>query len=385
MPAISDYGIQRLITNLSPEEQIAWENEGDYGYIPPEQRDAANSDDNGDPTPSTPAQATERFREIMRRKAAYEASRPASSDYKPNTWQRLAAAGANFAAGYVNAGGRTRVDPGAMKSINNSLLRPGYQKAVESWEDQGRGLDAEMQGAAADVKMEAAQRDDDIATRRATAYESAQQKAGSLSDARREQLKKPPSKFISSALGVFDTENQKYVDPPPKSPGKVQETPAEAKQRRAEEVKGASSLTPEQKDSYVLTGKIPAPAKPKATGKGAASKARVGTPGQFRGVEKEKQVALSKAEAAYRKVASDPNESPERKAELLAYLEAEKQRIMESYDAGVETFGGSVAPRGGGKSTQSPKQPPAGAKTATNPKTGEKVWFDEKRKQWVPL
>jgi len=384
MPAINNYGIQRLITNLSPEEQIAWENDGDYGYIPAEQRDAADTDDNGDPTPSTPAQATERFREIMRRKAAYEASKPAASDYKPNTWQRLAAAGANFAAGYVNAGGRTRVDPNAMKSINDSLLRPGYRNTVESWEDQGRGLDAEMQGAAADVKMEAAQRDDDIATRRAAAYESAQQKSGALSDARREKLSEDPWRVSPSGKTMYNSKGEtKQIEPP--SPGKVQETPAEAKQRRAEEVKGASSLTPEQKDSYILTGKIPAAAKPKAAGKGAASKPRIGTPGQFRGVEKEKQIALSRAESAYRKVASDPNETPEKKAEALAYLEAEKQRIMDAYDAGVETLGGSVAPRGSGKSAQSPKQPPAGAKTATNPKTGERVWFDEKRKQWVPL
>lgn len=348
MPAINDYGIQRLITNLSPEEQIAWENDGDYGYIPPEQRDAANSDDNGDTTPSTPAQATERFREIMRRKAAYEASKPAASDYKPNAWQRLAAAGANFAAGYVNAGGRTRVDPNAMRSINDSLLRPGYRKAVESWEDQGRGMDAEMQGAAADVKMEAAQRDDDIANRRAVAYESAQQKTGALADARREKLGEDPWRISPSGKTIYNSKGEtKQIEPP--SPGKVQETQAEARQRRAEEVKGASSLTPEQKDSYILTGKIPAPAKPKAAGKGGSSNPRVGTPGQFRGVEKEKQVALSKAEAVYRKVASDPNESPEKKAEALSFLEAEKQRIMDAYDAGVETLGGSVVPRSGSK------------------------------------
>jgi len=60
-------------------------------------------------------------------------AKPAASDYKPNAWQRLAAAGANFAAGYVNAGGRTRVDPNAMKSINNSLLRPKYQKTIKSY------------------------------------------------------------------------------------------------------------------------------------------------------------------------------------------------------------------------------------------------------------
>ena len=99
---------------------------------------------------------------------------------------------------------------------------------------------------------------------------------------------------------------------------------------------------------YEFNAKLPVPAKPKAgKGGGSSGKARIGTPGQFRGVEKEKQIALQKAESAYKKIANDTSISQEDKATALAALEEEKTRIMAAYDAGVETLGGSVIPRGG--------------------------------------
>lgn len=379
----SSYNVQRLTapsmdTNLSPDELAAWE-DADSMILPPlEDRDAA------DPESVALEQAKERqnpyarVAEAYKRKAEYEASRPKLGDHKPNKWQRLAAAAANFGAGYVNMGGRTRVDSGALNTLNNELLRPGYTRAMQDWKDQGAGVDAEVEGTRAQAQIDMASQRAETDRQRAEAYARSQE---AIAAERQARMNRPTSKYINTAKGAFNTETGQYVETP-KDPGPVKETPAEARIRRREEASAMKHLTDEQRETYELTGKIPAKPRPSGGKGGGGGKPRVGTPGQFRGVEKEKQVALSKAEAAYRKIANDPSIGDTEKAAALAELEAEKARIMDAYDAGVETLGGSVLPRGGGKKS---KTPPAGAKTATNPKTGEKVWYDDKAKQWVPL
>jgi len=383
MPLARVPGMRQPSSNLSPEELSVWDEGDSYSVPPPNMRDANDDLDTVQGAPR-PATAFDRYNESVRRSSDHMKTAPRESEFRPNKWQRLAAAGANFAAGYVNAGGRTRVDPGAMQAVNNSLLRPGYDRAQQKWQEQGRVLQADERAAGMEAQSEAAQTKRQMDMERVEAYRKAQESLAATNEARLKKLNAPPGRFEKTPIGMFDNETNAYVTPPPKDPGKVAEAPAAAISRRAEEVKTMTHLTPEQKETYVLTGKVPAAPRPRATGgRSREDRPRVGTPGQFRGVEKEKQVALSKAEAAYRKaIATEGVDNVAARAEL----EAEKERIMGAYDAGVETLGGNVAPRGAKPAAppSAPKIPP-GAKTATNKQTGQKMWFNEQTKQWAPL
>lgn len=384
MPTVNTYAMQRLVSNLSPDELVQWEDDDGYAIPPPNMRDANDDIDTVQNAPRA-ATAFDRYNESVRRSADHMKTAPRESEFRPNKWQRLAAVGANFAAGYVNAGGRTRVDPGAMQAVNSSLLRPGYDRAQQKWQEQGRVLQADERAAGMEAQSEAAQTKRQMDMERAEAYKKAQESLAATNAARLKKLNAPPGRFEKTPIGMFDNETEAYVPPPPKDPGKVAEAPTAAISRRTEEVKTLTHLTPEQKETYILTGKVPAAPRPRAAGGGRSreDRPRVGTPGQFRGVEKEKQVALSKAEAAYRKAISTEGVD---KVAARAELEAEKERIMGAYDAGVETLGGNVVPRGAKPAAppSAPKIPP-GAKTATNKQTGQKMWFNEQTKQWAPL
>lgn len=283
------------------------------------------------------------------RQAQHEAARPRVSDFKPKGWQRALAAGANFGAGYVNAGGRVKVDSGAMQNINNSLLRPGLQRAQEKWQDDGAGVDAEMRGATRDYQIESAQTRQQQDAARAKAYGDAQGASASLNRRREAKLNEPPPPFINSPLGPISSSTGELINKP--TPKPVPETPTEAQGRRAKEIESGQfkSLTPEQQDAYVLTGRIPRAPAPPRQGTGRAPAPRTATRGQFQGVENKKQDRLGAAENAHRKRIQDGMPEPE----SLKILEQQKQQAMSGYDAGVETLGGSVAPRAA--------QPPAAA------------------------
>jgi len=364
-------------TNLSEEELMAWE-DADSTLLPPiNERDAADPESVA--IEERKRNPYDQVAEAYRRKAAYESSRPKVGDHKPNKWQRLAAAAANFGAGYVNAGGRTRVDQGAMNSLNDSLLRPGYTRAMQEWKDRGAGVDAQVEGARAQAQIESAQQRMETEQKRADAYAKSQE---AIAAERRARMNRPQPRYINSAKGMFDNEAGKYVDGPP-GPGKVTETPAEKTARlgkEAEEVMGYKPGTDEYRayigDKSALE-RIKAKNRPAKQGKGGggAGKPRLGTPGQFRQVEKEKQAALAKAEAAYRKAANDSSLTPDDKAAALQELKAAKAEIMAAYDAGVETLGGSVVPRGANSDGSGEKEPPplpdVKAPVLKGPQTGQ--------------
>jgi len=384
MPLARVPGMRQPSSNLSPEELSVWDEGDSYSIPPPNMRDANDDIDTVQGAPRA-ATAFDRYNESVRRSAEHAKTAPRESEFRPNKWQRLAAAGANFAAGYVNAGGRTRVDPGAMQTVNNSLLRPGYDRAQQKWQEQGRALQANERAAGMEAQSEAAKTKRQMDMERAEAYKKAQASSASYNSAREKKLGEDPWRVSPNGKvlynGAGETKNL------PQDPGKPP-TPSESEKMKARidgpKPPGFEKLTQEQQTTWMATGRIPAAPRPRATGgRSREDRPRVGTPGQFRGVEKEKQVALSKAEAAYRKAIATEGVD---KVAARAELEAEKERIMGAYDAGVETLGGSVVPRGAKPAAppSAPKIPP-GAKTATNKQTGQKMWFNEQTKQWAPL
>jgi hypothetical protein len=315
-----------------------WEDDDDYGVPPPtiDEEDGRDSSAFEEPKPRT---ALSRYSEAVLRKSEHAKARPRSEDHKPGVGRKIAAALANFAAGYVNAGGRVRVDPRSMAALNEGLLRPGYGAAMRRWEEEGSGLDAELEGLATQAKLEDAETRRNVDAKRAAAYEGAQKASAAYNARRLEKLNEDPWKPTPSGRKMYQSGSGKIrdLDPPPVSP---EETPDQARERRANEVKGTPDLTPEQKQAYVLTGKIPP--KPRALRGGQPSR---GTPGQFQQVEKDKRVALQNAESAHLKRVKDGIPY----ADSLSLLESEKRMIMDAYDAGVESLGGSVAPRGRSK------------------------------------
>ena len=371
-PTISTFGIQRLVSNLAPHELEQWEDDDGLG-IPPNMTDASDdaegvgelsaSDDYGNSPLGRPMTAMEKYRSALEKRAAHEMTRPQISDHKPKGWQRALAAAANFGAGYVNAGRRTQVDPNAMRALNDGLLRPGYRGAMEKWEDQAPGVNAEVQQSGAEMQMETAQQRAANEARRVAAYEEAQHKTGALADRRLQQIDESADEFHASPTGhkLWNRKGEIRDLEPPKSPGPVKETPAEARARRAEEMKGRPDLTDEQKVFYEFNGKLPAPAKPKA-GKGGGGKEK-GTPGQLDKLENDtdkeyqqaEKDALKKLENAgitnYKK--EDPwnphgNSDNEKKIETVKeWLRNRKNQIARKYDTRGKALGGQVRQGGG--------------------------------------
>lgn len=348
-------------TSLDEEELAAWEDQDQYP-VPRVSRDvnedeAPDGPDLGDDygnMPSGQKSAADRYRELVGKKATWDQTRPSLSDHQPKAWQRALAGAANFGAGYVNAGGRVKVDPRAMESINSSLLRPGYNRDMSKWSEEGAKIGSEVDAAGRDMQVESAQAKARLDAQRADAYGKTQASSESLNRRREAKLDEDPWMASSTGHTLYKkgTGETKTIEPP-KDPGPVKETPKEAATRRAAEVSESTVLTPEQKESYRLTGKIPAP--PRPIRGGGAGKPRMGTPGQSRQVEKDKATALAVAERAHIKRIKDGTTE----SDSLAILENEKQRIMDGYDAGVEALGGTVVPRGQKPAEKQPAAPVA--------------------------
>jgi hypothetical protein len=93
-------------------------------------------------TPGTPPVSQTR-EQADAKLAAAKADVPATP--KPAWWQRLAAAGVGFGAGYTNAARRTRpIDPTA---ATQAILAPGYQQKVASHERDVQQAQAQAEGA----------------------------------------------------------------------------------------------------------------------------------------------------------------------------------------------------------------------------------------------
>lgn len=409
MPSINTYGIQRLVSNLSPEEQLQWEDEDGLGVPPANMRDAADdaegvadaslTDDYGNMPLGRPMTAAEKYRAALEKRSAQEMTRPQASDYKPKGWQRALAAVANFGAGYVNAGGRVKVDPGAMQSINQSLLRPGYRGAMEKWQNQGHQADVELDSAGRQLQMESAQAKAENEARRAAAYENAQRKSAELSEGRLKKLDQRQWKMSPNGRFIYDPETgEKKEMEPPKSPGKVIEAPADAVARRDREVANDPTLTAEQKSVYKYTGKIPVIKPPAKGGKGGAGKARMGTMRQFDAVDTDADKEYAKAEAEALKKLKNANisgfdddqpwayrdeDGKKKVQEVDNWLTNRKNQIADKYARRVKGYGGSAeavkykpVDREAGNS-QSPAKPAGGPVVVSLPNGKTATFADQ--------
>jgi hypothetical protein len=156
----------------------------------------------------------------------------------------------------------------------------------------------------------------------------------------------------------------------PPSPGRpVPETKAEEKARllkESREVMGHKDGSDEQKaylGDFAAKERLKAANRPaRGGGRGRAEPRRIGTPGEFNGVRKDKVSALQKLEADLSKQLEELNttypgdgddpttknlrvEWQKKHDKEVADHEAKKKMVMAEYDAGVTGLGGSVVPR----------------------------------------
>lgn len=378
MPLARVPGMRQPSSNLSPEELSVWDEGDSYSVPPPNMRDANDDIDTVQDAPRA-ATAFDRYNESVRRSADHMKTAPRESEFRPNKWQRLAAAGANFAAGYVNAGGRTRVDPGAMQAVNSSLLRPGYDRAQQKWQEQGRVLQADERAAGMEAQSEAAQTKRQMDMERAEAYKKAQASSASYNSAREKKLGEDPWRVSPNGKVLYNSAGE--TKNLPQDPGKPP-TPSESEKMKARidgpKPPGFEKLTQEQQTTWMATGRIPAAPRPRGTGKSKEDRSRFGTPGQRHEVTSKKIRSLSKIEEEFDKEvdainkeyseapATDPRRANwgKKLEEINSRREKAKQVALEVYDEGVRGFGGNVVPRGA-----KPAAPPSGS--GRGPKIGD--------------
>lgn len=322
--------------------------------------------------PVHPLRSLDRMTQAGAMQEAHEKARPNVSDFKPKGWQRALAGLTAGAAGYVNAGGRVKVDPQAVQNITGSLMRPGYRGAMEKWQDQGVEAEAEMRGATRDYQIESAQQKAGIDDRRATAYEEAQGSTRALNEKRAKKLDEEEWSISPRGTHMYNRKGEyKALDGIP-APAPPRETPSEATARKAKEAVEVLGMQAGTDDFKAYMGdkaaleRIRAKNRPAKAGRGAAKEKR-GTLGQFSGVEDKKQARLKIAEDAHLKRVEKDSAKYD---ESLRILEADKQRIMDGYDAGVESLGGSVVPRTAAPAAPQPAAP-AASPAAAAPKMTE--------------
>lgn len=343
MPRLRPYAeATGRVPTLDIDPLADWENDDEFQIGSPVPHDAI------DPEPPASARypAMDALKAAIDAETKHRGARPQPANYRPNIWQRLAAGAANFGAGYVNAGRRTRVDPDALQGLNETLLRPGYSRAVEEWQRDHAPMEAGVEGAtrAAQIEAQEARLSTDAA--RARAYESAQQAAEQLRRKQAQKLDAPADPWMNLG-GAALNRNTKEIIAPPKSPGKVAETLDQTYANRSQisgPLVAKGVITKEQAAVFDLTGRIP----PLPKAKGGAGKPRVGTPGQSAKVESDTDRAYAKAEAEFAKVQAkeeslppEMRNGPEYKA-ALARLNQKKNQIAQSYATQVKALGGSA-------------------------------------------
>lgn len=174
---------------------------------------------------------------VVDERTKHAASRPKYSDdqYKRPLWQRLAMAAANGAAGYVNAGGRTRVATIGQDAINS---RPKYDAAMEDWQNQGAAIDSDLKGILAQDQLRRQKEQDSNRERRDDAYIELQQ-------AHAKHYLKPPTqrpgaRYLNTSVGVLDTTTGQIVE------GTAPQPRQRTGNRTAEDVLLDPDATPEQ-------------------------------------------------------------------------------------------------------------------------------------------
>ncbi len=252
--------------------------EDDPEYLPVEFDGSAFQEPKKQPTPLAAA---------IDRRTTVVGQRPVNP--APKWYQRLGAAAAGGAAGYVNAAGRARVDAGP---AIEGILAPGHKRRLADWQGQVETADAAVQGeqqkAAAEERAQMIAAEGELRKRQMVTAEAQLARAN-----RAEQPpapKPPPPTFQdrfneAKAAGASDEESRVYasgghlaVTPP----AKPEKPAAPTFQDRYNEAKAAGA-TDEEAKIYGSGGHLsakppPAPAAVVRTGTAAVS----GKPGDDR-------------------------------------------------------------------------------------------------------
>ena len=152
-------------------------------------------------------------RKVAHAKAAPRAD---AAEYEPGTGRKvLAGIGAGLAglAGYVNAGGRTRVDPSGGSDLADAAMHGKYNRAMRSWEEEGKGIDTELGATQKTFDLEQERLQGESAFRRANAAErtaTANEKRLALTQEQR-LAPKPQALMNLGEQGVFDPERRELV------------------------------------------------------------------------------------------------------------------------------------------------------------------------------
>jgi hypothetical protein len=239
--------------------------------------------------------------------------------YQGGTLSKILAAAVGGASGYLNAGGKMRIDPQQTGQTVDNLLRPGYARAREAWEDEDAALrtkiglsEKQLQLDNRDLATEADMQRARAADRTARANEEWRRSQAAAAAAPKRQ-----ALMNLGAQGVFDPELQRII------PGTA-----------APEKPEVAQITPYQMEQLALDARrIRVAERPEAPPRGATA-----TPAQSRVVESTKQSRLMDAEQGYRaRIANSPTDA----AAALADLNNEKQQIQNAYEAEIAAQGGS--------------------------------------------
>lgn len=264
-------------------------------------------------------------------RSQHAASKPIVGDkqYDRPTWQKILLMGAAGGAGYVNAGGRARVQ-GPSEELLRS--RPKYDSAMDQWTADGRAIDSDINAMQSKYQMGRQANQEWRANRRDDATQRMQEAHARAYDAQANRPAPEPRPF--GVTGGYINAKGEFVRT---DSGGGKETPDQAFARREKEAAqlGLKPGTPE----YVFfraNGKMPNPQRPL---KGRSERPHQATAAQSIQIENRKSVALRRAEADYRKKLA---EAPDQDPQLRAELERQKTQIQQDYEDQIMAAGGSI-------------------------------------------
>lgn len=272
------------------------------------------------------------YNDALQRRSRHLSAKPIARDkqYERPLWQKIVMTAANAGAGYVNAGGRSHVEPISDRQLAE---RPKYEKAMDEWTADGRAIDSDINAMQSKYQMGRQANQDWRANRRDDATQKMQEAHARAYDAQANRPAPTPRPF--GVTGGYIDASGKFVRT---DNGGGKETPEQAFARREKEATqlGLKPGTPE----YVFfraNGKMPNPQRPL---RGRSERPHQATASQSIQIENRKSVALRRAEADYRKKLA---EAPDQDSQLRAELERQKSQIQQDYEDQIMAAGGSIS------------------------------------------
>lgn len=326
------------------------------------------------PTPPTTSAPRSTAREELR---ALDIQGPPQAP-NPKWWQRLAAGAAAFGQGYVNAGGRVHIPQENIDATTEAIMAPAYRQQLGQYQTRREGL-REVAGMERQGEQDAMRRSESEAR---IASEQAQMEAARAAAARANRPDTPrpvtpPSTEEARLVRILDDPNatpeqkaaaQKRLEAlNAKNPGAApRETPEQATIRRTREA-DAQSLKGRDRTEFILTGRLPRPARPSSGGQ--PPRAPQST---FKTIEAEKQNALARAkvslDARLKEESLDKGyANAEGKAvydQIMAEHQATLQQIQDAYEAKIEAAGATATHSDVASWSAKPAAPAAPAPTA---------------------